>query len=402
MRIVITGATGFVGKQLVPLLNETGNDLLLVGRDVKKLNQLFPEFKNCTYETLAINAKGFDLLLHLAVLNNNISANEQAFHKVNVELFAQVVDASKVAGISRLLNFTTFHALDDNKNDAYARSKREALRFAKKVKGLNVVSVFLPTVHGDRYAGKLKFLNNLPKLVAKFIFMFPAALAPTVHVSKLAAFVGDSVMSAVPEDDVLLFSSQNTNQVYRFGKYLIDIFFAVTVIGLFWWLLLLIWLLVRLDSPGPGIFAQERIGKGGSIFTCYKFRTMKLDTPQAGTHEITKESIIKIGYFMRKTKIDELPQVWNILKGEISLIGPRPCLPLQRDLIKERTKRGVLTVAPGISGLAQIKNIDMRDPIRLASCDALYVARQSLFMDVKIILKTVSGGGQGDKTMKSY
>jgi len=100
---------------------------------------------------------------------------------------------------------------------------------------------------------------------------------------------------------------------------------------------------------------------------------------------------------MRKTKIDELPQILNILKNELSLVGPRPCLPNQTELVEARTARGVYSVKPGISGWAQIQNVDMSEPVRLAKLDQEYIALQTLPFDLKIIIKTVTGSGQGDK-----
>src|SRR5690606_10003296 len=108
--------------------------------------------------------------------------------------------------------------------------------------------------------------------------------------------------------------------------------FALAVLFLLWWFLALIWLLVRLQSPGPGLFAQKRVGRNGVQFTCYKFRTMKLGTLQAATHEVSVGNVTKLGRLLRKTKLDELPQVWNILRNEMSLVGPRPCLPAQEML----------------------------------------------------------------------
>nr|WP_034329863.1 MULTISPECIES: lipid carrier--UDP-N-acetylgalactosaminyltransferase [unclassified Aminobacter] len=176
-----------------------------------------------------------------------------------------------------------------------------------------------------------------------------------------------------------------------------DLAFALVVIVFFWWALLMIWLAVKLQSPGPGIFAQRRIGRNGAEFTCYKFRTMRLGTKQAATNEVSASAVTKLGHFLRRTKLDELPQVVNILRNEISLIGPRPCLPVQRDLIEERRKRGVLRLKPGISGLSQVNGIDMSEPVRLARHDARYAAMQSLRLDLKIALATVLGRGGGDR-----
>jgi lipopolysaccharide/colanic/teichoic acid biosynthesis glycosyltransferase len=100
---------------------------------------------------------------------------------------------------------------------------------------------------------------------------------------------------------------------------------------------------------------------------------------------------------MRSSKLDELPQVWNIIRNEISLVGPRPCLPIQTQLIDERRERGVLAVKPGITGLAQVNGIDMSDPARLAKCDARYVRLQSLLLDIRLIISTALGRGNGDR-----
>ncbi|MEP3048390.1 MAG: sugar transferase [Hyphomicrobiales bacterium] len=190
------------------------------------------------------------------------------------------------------------------------------------------------------------------------------------------------------------------NLTYRLFRQLIDYSFALSIIFLFWWLLAVVWILVKFGSEGPGIFDQKRIGINGKVFTCYKFRSMGKDTHQVGTHNVSESAVTPIGTFIRRTKIDELPQVWNILRGELSLVGPRPCLPVQEQLVAERKKRGVLDVLPGITGLAQIQGIDMSDPVRLAEKDAEYIARRGLLLDLKIILATFTGKGQGDRTAK--
>ncbi len=159
-------------------------------------------------------------------------------------------------------------------------------------------------------------------------------------------------------------------------------------------------LLVRRDSDGPGLFIQERVGKDGAVFRCYKLRTMRQGTANVPTHMASAAEVTPLGAFLRRTKLDELPQLFNILRGEMSFVGPRPCLPSQTELIEERRKRGVLGLLPGITGVAQVAGLDMSEPLRLAEKDAQYIGQQSLALDVSLIWRTVFGAGQGDR-MKS-
>lgn len=156
-------------------------------------------------------------------------------------------------------------------------------------------------------------------------------------------------------------------------------------------------ILIRLDSPGAAIFRQERVGRDRKPFICYKLRTMAAGTKQAGTHEISAASVTEIGRFLRATKLDEIPQLWNVVRGEMAFVGPRPCLPLQTELIHEREIRGVYTITPGITGLGQVRGIDMSDPVRLAEIDAEYLKMRSLALDLRLALQTVRGGGAGDR-----
>ena len=153
--------------------------------------------------------------------------------------------------------------------------------------------------------------------------------------------------------------------------------------------LLVIAVLVAVSSPGPALFRQERVGKDERIFNCNKFRTMHLGTRQRATHEISPSAVTQVGSFLRAHKLDELPQLWNVLAGEMSLVGPRPCLPNQQRLIAERRKRNVFSVRPGITGLAQVQGVDMSDPVRLAEIDQTYVRTRSLGMDLRLIVKTI-------------
>lgn len=155
-------------------------------------------------------------------------------------------------------------------------------------------------------------------------------------------------------------------------------------------------ILVTLDSPGPPIFRQRRVGRNQVPFTMLKLRTMARDTTTAASHEIAKSAVTRAGAVLRRTKIDELPQIWSVVVGDMSFVGPRPCLEQQRELIREREARGVFRVRPGITGPAQLAGVDMSTPERLAEIDGEYVAKRSLSGDVAILFRTLAGQGRGD------
>ena len=160
------------------------------------------------------------------------------------------------------------------------------------------------------------------------------------------------------------------------------ILLIVTVIGLF-------------DTGSP-IFLQKRVGKNKKTFTLIKFRTMSVETQSVASHLANTASITKVGAFLRKTKIDELPQLINVLKGEMSIVGPRPNLFNQKELIQERDNLDVYNVLPGITGLAQVNNIDMSTPKLLAETDQEMINSLTLKNYFKYIIMTATGKGSGD------
>jgi O-antigen biosynthesis protein WbqP len=158
-------------------------------------------------------------------------------------------------------------------------------------------------------------------------------------------------------------------------------------------IILVLAVLIRRQSVGPGIFAQERVGRHQEVFTCYKLRTMASDTGNLPSHHVSSMAITPIGKMLRKTKLDELPQLYNVIRGDMSFVGPRPCLPSQTELIAERATRGVYALRPGITGLAQINKVDMSEPQRLAEFDARYVKTANFGFDLKILILTLLGSG---------
>lgn len=153
-------------------------------------------------------------------------------------------------------------------------------------------------------------------------------------------------------------------------------------------------------DTGSPIFIQERVGRNKKPFNLIKFRTMTVGTASVASHLASSASITKFGDFLRKTKLDELPQLWNVLKGEMSLVGPRPNLFNQEELINERESRGVYNVRPGITGLAQVNEIDMSTPELLAKTDKRMIYSLSIGNYFKYILQTITGKGSGDRVIK--
>ena len=159
------------------------------------------------------------------------------------------------------------------------------------------------------------------------------------------------------------------------------------------WLLILLCIAIKIDSPGPVLFKQKRVGKGKSHFYILKFRTMRIDTPKdMPTHLLAnpEQYITRVGKFLRKTSLDELPQLLNILKGDMAIIGPRPALWNQFDLIAERDKYGANDIRPGLTGWAQINGRDELEIDVKARYDGEYVERMSLAFDLRCILGTVT------------
>ena len=163
----------------------------------------------------------------------------------------------------------------------------------------------------------------------------------------------------------------------------------------------LVFVVLSILQRGSPLFLQQRVGRNGTPFTLIKFRTMRPETKSVGTHEVNPDQVTTWGKLLRKTKIDELPQLWNVLKGEMSLVGPRPCLPTQVQLIEQRGKLAVFEVLPGITGLAQIRGIDMSTPELLAKTDAEMIRTLNVGSYFKYISLTACGWGRGDRVIEN-
>lgn len=185
----------------------------------------------------------------------------------------------------------------------------------------------------------------------------------------------------------------------KFFKRLIDIVLSMLGAILASWLYLIIAIAIEIDDPGPVFFGQKRVGKGKSHFTLWKFRSMKMSTPHdTPTHLLDnpEQYITRVGRFLRKSSLDEIPQIWNIFKGDMSVIGPRPALWNQYDLIAERDKYGANDIRPGLSGWAQICGRDELEIGDKARLDGEYVQKMSFLFDCRCFFATPIGALRGN------
>lgn len=175
------------------------------------------------------------------------------------------------------------------------------------------------------------------------------------------------------------------------SKRMLDFLFAGLLLLLCGPLFILLYFLVRLTSKGPALYHSQRVGLGNSTFRMPKFRSMRTDTPQLATHLLSSPEtyLTPIGSFLRRSSLDELPQLWSILRGELSFVGPRPALSNQHDLIALRTRHHVHQLVPGLTGWAQINGRDSISIPAKVNLDREYLSRQSLRFDLKILFLTV-------------
>lgn len=178
-----------------------------------------------------------------------------------------------------------------------------------------------------------------------------------------------------------------------------DIVFSLVGLIIGFPILLLIYVAGLFDTGSP-LFCQVRVGRYQQPFTLIKFRTMQVNTASVASHLASVSAITKLGGFLRKTKLDELPQLWNVLAGDMSLVGPRPNLFNQAELIAARVAQHVYDARPGITGVAQVSDIDMSTPQLLAETDADMLSRMGLILYFKLLLQTLLGKGRGDRVIR--
>lgn len=400
---VVTGATGFVGSQVIPVLRQHG-DVIVISHDPDKALAMFPEVKVRGVDALADLDLTGACVLHLAARNNDRPGEADEFHEANVNFLMQVARAARAGGAARFLNLCSTHALAANASDHYSTSKREGARQLAAFWPEAATNIYVPAIYGQAFRGNLQRLNRLPAVLRPVAITLLHQIRPMIAVDVLMPHL--LRLSAVGNDPSDTWATEHyladpvpDHGLYAAIKRTIDLSLALVILAVAGLVMLLIGIYVRLDSKGPSIFAQTRVGQGSRQFTCYKFRTMRTDTQNLATHEVSAAAVTRAGKFLRRTKLDELPQIFNVIANDMSFVGPRPCLPVQDELIDRRKRRSVLDSKPGITGLAQINDIDMSDPPRLAAWDDRYCVYRSTVGDLAIMVRTLLGRGSGDRVL---
>lgn len=387
MRIAVSGASGSVARNLVPLLVKAGHTVLLISRDPEKVTLQFPGLAVASTTAWQENARDYDVFVHLAVMNNNQPGSFDEFMEANANGASAFAESAQKAAIPRFVYPSTVQALMPGASSPYALSKIAGGEAVRASFSGAVDVVHLGLVHGQQYLGRLSFLNNLPRPLGSFVFSLLSALKPTTSVEQLARYITLPAPHGSCHFSILT-DQKSQNFIYRLWRNLLGALFSVSVLLLIP-ALAVIWVLIVVEGGRPGVFIQERLGFRNHVFRCVKLRTMRKGTESKGSHMVDSDAVTKVGRLLRRLKIDELPQAWNVLRGEMVLIGPRPCLPTQAEVIAAREVREVVDYIPGLTGWAQINGVDMSDPQKLAAFDATYLALQSVLFDVKIIMKSL-------------
>lgn len=397
MNILITGASGYLGGSLVPYLLKQGYSILLVSRSKFTGAHQFRGVDLITYDELfspSFNTS-FECCIHLAVLNNsNVTLGYEDFHEVNVTLGIRILDFCINNDVKQFIYFGSVHEFDPRNVSFYSRTKRRFSFLSQEYANhIAVLNICIPAVYDLNCLPKrLQKISYFSSSIKKKIVNFIKIFWPLCSAERLCRSVEVMVRGDFASGIYYCADNQDDNLMYAYAKKVLDITGSLLAILFLWWLFLLTWVVIKVDTGGASVLRQVRVGKKKSLFTCYKFRTMRADAPVVGTHDVGDSYVTRSGKFLRKYKIDELPQVLNVLRGEMSFVGPRPCLPIQKAVIDERDRKGVYRVVPGITGYSQVRGVDMSNPVTLAESDSFYVANRTMALDLKILFRTIFRG----------
>ena len=383
----MAGSSGLVGSQLVHLLSQEEHELLLVSEDPAEIGAKFPSVAAGAYAEWEHLAKGFDVFLQMDLPISPVTGKSGKLNRAAPGSSARLSSAAKRIGIPRFVQCASFRALTDRPGSPYAQSVASEYEEVLQNFGESAELIFLGRIAGSRYARRKFWHFRYPERFDFLSSEILSAIIPTTQIEDLAKFL--SSPRVFGQSRTLVLTDGNAkNFTYSIWRAAVDGVFVVAVL-LLAPLLLIAWIAVLIESGRPGIFSQDRVGERGSIFRCFKIRTMRTGTSLIATHKVGTDAVTRVGGFLRRFKIDELPQVWNVFRGEMSVVGPRPCLPNQHEVVRSRLAHDVIDYRPGLTGWAQACGVDMRDPDTLAILDAQYLSLRSVWFDAFVIARTL-------------
>jgi len=269
MKLVITGASGFLAGELIPILHGKGYELVLVSARAKLLASKHPDLVCLDYADLDDCLVDATCVVHLAVRNNDRQGDLSDFRKTNVDQTLAVLKAAKSAGVEKFIFASSLHTLGLNGPASdYARSKLEAETLVLNEPGIDVSVLHMAAIYGAKFRGKLTFLNQFPILLRRPALICLSALRPTVHVAKVAQRI-EEIVNDSRDGPHYLYDNAQDNPVFTWAKRVIDLSFVIFILVSLGWLMALIWVCIKIDSQGPGLFVQERVGRKGQTFNCY-------------------------------------------------------------------------------------------------------------------------------------
>lgn len=333
-----------------------------------------------------------DIVVHDVVDQPQALVNLPAFkesrgrYEFDVETSAKSVDMLRARaerlGVSLVIDVRPMpnHAVSDT-TEAFVETVAAVQSDSNIVK---VVKLWVPTLFNKHSVTQRTVFAKLKR-----------AIHPSLELETLAAKLIEMVKDSHARSD---FAAENidNNGFYRAGRRGIELAFCCAALTLGMLAMIPAYIAVRLESRGGGLFRQTRLGKNNVPFTCWKLRSMYKDTKQTDSHAVGESAITKVGHYIRKCKIDELPQFVNILRGDMHLVGARPCMDSLDEVIALRNKHRIFATRPGLTGLAQIRHVDTSMCNRLVATELLYAHNRSLALDLKIVLATALGFGFGD------
>lgn len=306
--------------------------------------------------------------------------------KQNKQRLREAVDAAHTSGVKTVISLENLPKVNLGSNFEHVKPKAE---FPKGPLGPRVITVKTAPIYCEKRQGLRSAFQHLRH-----------AFKPAVSMARLADII-DTALGPTCSPVLYATDDQHQNWAYQYGRKALNAGFAIGFGLVTAPIVLLSWLAIKAESKGAGFFLQKRVGQDQKTFTVIKLRTMLQGTPQVDSHAVGTIAITRIGALLRSRKIDEFPQVYNILRGELSVVGPRPCMTNLTDVISLRKAHGVFDIPQGLTGLAQILHLDTSVPNAMVDAERLYVHARSLTLDIRIILATAFGQGFGDKAVKN-